>query len=233
MYERPPVKVKVEPRSTFMLTRDRPSTASILFRRVKITLQWKWAFREFAAMFTLYRISQLRRRENHTGSGFCSHTRTVISARFQSRESHIGGGSSSPSDKGGGGGGGGPPPRRGGGGRQKNFFRSFGPGGGPFPESATAHRIGVYTIPDSFSCRPEKLWGIEWTYSKMLWQQRRRKLQKGERFDSQNNNSARAAHFLVRFFAVTARLRREIGLTGIVNKRQLLFLSRSEHGYDS
>ena len=93
MYERPPVKVKVEPRSTFMLTRDRPSTASILFRRVKITLQWKWAFREFAAMFTLYRISQLRRCENHTGSGFCSHTRTVISARFQSRESHIGGGS--------------------------------------------------------------------------------------------------------------------------------------------
>ena len=67
----------------------------------------------------------------------------------------------------------------------------------------------------------------------MLWQQRRRKLQKGERFDSQNNNSARTAHFLVRFFAVTERLRHEIGLTGIVNKRQLLFLSRSEHGYDS
>ena len=103
MYERPPVKVKAEPRSTFTLTHDRPSIASILFRRVKIIPQWKSAFREFTAMFTLYRITQLRRRENHTGSGFCSHTRTVISARFQSRESHIGGGSSRPSDKGGGG----------------------------------------------------------------------------------------------------------------------------------
>ena len=107
MYERPPVKVKAEPRSTFTLTHDRPSIASILFRRVKIIPQWKSAFREFAAMFTLYQISQLRRRENHTGSGFRSHTGTVISAPFQSRESHIGGGSSRPSDKGGGGGGGG------------------------------------------------------------------------------------------------------------------------------
>ena len=73
MYERPPVKVKAEPRSTFTLTRDRPSIASILFTRLKITRQWKSAFREFAAMFTLYRITQLRRRENHTGYGFCSH----------------------------------------------------------------------------------------------------------------------------------------------------------------
>ena len=83
MYEKPPVKVKAEPRSTFTLTRDRPSIATILFTRVEVTRQWKSAFREFAAMFTLYRISQLRRRENRTGSGFCSHTRTVISARFQ------------------------------------------------------------------------------------------------------------------------------------------------------
>ena len=58
-------------------------------------------------------------------------------------------------------GGGRPDPEIRRGGLQKNFFRSFGPGGGPFPESATAHRIGVYTIPDSFSCPPEKLSGIE------------------------------------------------------------------------
>ena len=67
MYERPPVKVKAEPRSTFPLTRDCPSIASILFTRVKITRQWKSAFREFTAMFTPYRITQLRRHENHTG----------------------------------------------------------------------------------------------------------------------------------------------------------------------
>ena len=56
------------------------------------------------------------------------------------------------------------------GGLQKHFFRPFGPhfgrkitGGppGPSPGSDTAYRIGVYTIPHSFSCRPEKLWGIE------------------------------------------------------------------------
>ena len=35
MYERPHVNVKVEPRSTFTLTRDRPYIASILFRSVK------------------------------------------------------------------------------------------------------------------------------------------------------------------------------------------------------
>ena len=37
MYERPRVKVKVKPRSTFMLTRDRPYMVSILFTRVKFT----------------------------------------------------------------------------------------------------------------------------------------------------------------------------------------------------
>ena len=35
MYERSCVNVKVEPRSTFTLTRDRPYIASILFTRVK------------------------------------------------------------------------------------------------------------------------------------------------------------------------------------------------------
>ena len=39
MYERPRMKVKVEPRSTFTLMRDRPYMASILFTRVKITRQ--------------------------------------------------------------------------------------------------------------------------------------------------------------------------------------------------
>ena len=37
MYERSRVNVKVEPRSTFTLTRDRPYIASILFMRVKFT----------------------------------------------------------------------------------------------------------------------------------------------------------------------------------------------------
>ena len=36
MYERPKVSVKVEPRSTFTLTRERPYIASILFTRVKL-----------------------------------------------------------------------------------------------------------------------------------------------------------------------------------------------------
>ena len=57
MYERPPVNVKVELRSTFTLTLDRLSIASILSTRVKVTRQWKSAFREFTAMFTLYRSS--------------------------------------------------------------------------------------------------------------------------------------------------------------------------------
>ena len=55
------------------------------------------------------------------------------------------------------------------GGLQKNFFRPFGPHFGrkitggpsrPLPWIRYSHRIGVYTIPDSFSCRPEKLLGI-------------------------------------------------------------------------
>ena len=37
MHERSRVNVKVEPRSTFTLTRDRPYIASILFIRVKFT----------------------------------------------------------------------------------------------------------------------------------------------------------------------------------------------------
>ena len=64
-----------------------------------------------------------------------------------------------------GGGGSRPDPEIRRGGLQKIFFSLLRPGGaappGPFPGSATAHRIGVYTIPDSFSCRPEKLSGIE------------------------------------------------------------------------
>ena len=45
MYERSRVNVKVEPRSTFTLTRDRPYIASILFTRVKITRQRKSTFK--------------------------------------------------------------------------------------------------------------------------------------------------------------------------------------------
>ena len=37
MYKRSRVNVKFEPRSTFMITRDRPYIASILFTRVKFT----------------------------------------------------------------------------------------------------------------------------------------------------------------------------------------------------
>ena len=36
MHERPQVSVKVEPRSTFTLTRQSPHIASILFTRVKL-----------------------------------------------------------------------------------------------------------------------------------------------------------------------------------------------------
>ena len=41
---------------------------------------------------------------------------------------------------------------------------------------------------------------------------RQRERQKSNRFCNQNNNSARALHFLVYFVAVTARLGREISL---------------------
>ena len=38
---------------------------------------------------------------------------------------------------------------------------------------------------------------------------RQRERQKGNRFNKQNNNFARASHFFVHFFPVFARLRRE------------------------
>ena len=72
-----------------------------------------------------------------------------------------------------------------------------------------------------------------------LWMPRRRR--QGERQKSnwlnmvkQKNNSARASRFLVHFFAVTARLRREISrFIEDVNKRRVNFLSLSDLEYSS
>ena len=43
-----------------------------------------------------------------------------------------------------------------------------------------------------------------------LRRQRQRERQKSNRFNEQNNNSARASRFFVNFFAVPAKLRREM-----------------------
>ena len=43
-----------------------------------------------------------------------------------------------------------------------------------------------------------------------LRRQRQRERQKSNRFNEQNNNSARASRFFVNFFAVAAKLRREM-----------------------
>ena len=76
-------------------------------------------------------------------------------------------------------------------------------------------------------------------FARSLWMPRRRR--QGERQKSnwlnivkQKNNSARASRFLVHFFAVTARLRREISrFIEDVNKRRVNFLSLSDLEYSS
>ena len=68
---------------------------------------------------------------------------------------------------------------------------------------------------DYFSCNFRFHWSLWYrlprniTERRQRRRRRKRERQKSNRFFQQSNNFARAAHFFVHFFAVTARLRRE------------------------